>query len=326
MPAEPLPAHRVTGLVVGAYAASPAHQVWDAAAEEEFFAGIAAIPGVGTVELPWMGSIHPHDDAWLHAHFPRTLGAILTDIPFTMGRIAQRPGYGLASDDAEGRAAAVADVLRLRDEARRFDDAQGRQVVRAVELHSAPREGRGSARALAASLEEVAAAFEDVEVVIEHCDAMNPAFAPEKGFLSLADELDAIERSGTDVGISLNWARSVIETRDPQTAVEHAVQAAERGRLRGFIASGVADTESPFGYAWIDAHLPFAVGEPTPHGEPASLFAAAHVDAVYAAAGVPPWNGAKVGCADPAAAIGDRVTIVAEAVGVVADAVARHRS
>jgi hypothetical protein len=306
-----------TGLVVGAYAASPAHRRWDTAAEEEFFEQLAQIPDVGAFELPWLGSIHPHDDAWLHRHFPTALGAVVTDIPYTMGRIAGDPGYGLASVDEGGRERAVADVGRVRDGVRGLDDAQGRRVVGVVELHSAPRGVRGASDALAKSLTEIAGwDWDGADLVIEHCDAWREGQIPEKGFLSLDEELDAIERSGADLGVSLNWGRSVIEGRTPATAVAHARASAERGLLRGFMASGAAATPTDFGPAWIDAHLPFAPEPGLAHTTPGSLMTTSDVRDVLRAAGPLAWAGVKVGCAREDAPVAERVALVQEAVEV----------
>ncbi|WP_157008746.1 DUF4862 family protein [Agromyces laixinhei] len=308
---------RFAGLVVGAYAASPAHRSWDPVVESEFFEALAATAGVGALELPWSGSIHPHDDGWLHRRFPAALRAVVTDIPFTMGRIATAPEYGLASVEAGGRQAAVAEVRRLLDGVRAFDHAQARSVVGVVELHSAPKGSRGSADALARSLDEIAAwNWGDVELVLEHCDAWREGRAPEKGFLELTDELDAIERSGADIGVSLNWGRSVIEGRTTDTAVEHARLAAGRGLLKGFIASGVADTDTEFGPAWIDAHLPFAPSPQILHGTTGSLMTERAVADVVTAAGRLEWAGVKVGCARADAPLAERVALVAEAVAV----------
>lgn len=69
------------GFVVGAYAASPAHAAWNADAEDEFYRALDDAPEVAALELPWMGALHPHDDAWLHARFPQRMHAVLTDIP-----------------------------------------------------------------------------------------------------------------------------------------------------------------------------------------------------------------------------------------------------
>ncbi len=307
------------GMVVGAYAASPAHGRWDPRAEEEFFAGLVATPGVGALELPWLGSIHPHDGAWLRSHFPAELGAIITDIPHTMDQIGANPAYGLASVTPEGRRAAVENVARLRDDVRRFHDAQGRKAVGAVELHSAPRGAEGSRDALDRSLTEIASwEWGGVQLVIEHCDAWREGQAPEKGFLDLDTEMDAIARSGAPVGVSLNWGRSVIEGRSPDTAVEHARIARERGLLRGFIASGAADVDTVFGPAWIDAHLPFALTPTTtPHGLAGSLMTEERVTEVLRAAGQLDWRGVKVS-ARPGDSIADRVALVAESIALLA--------
>lgn len=305
------------GVVVGAYAASPAHAKWDPGAETAFFAGVAAIDGVSALELPWTGSIHPHDDAWLHANFPSGLRAVITDIPFTMGRVGANPDFGLASLDAEGRQAALREVAVLRDGVAAFNAAQGREVVGVVELHSAPRGTRGAVGPFAESLAEIAGwDWGSTDLVIEHCDAHSTDHAPEKGFLTLSDELDAIDESGADVGITLNWARSVIETRDILTASEHARSSAARGRLRGVIASGVSPVKTKFGYPWIDAHLPFAVTDETPSGEPTSLMTPELVGQWWRASGGDCWAGVKVG-AVAGKSLEQRLALVAESVAVV---------
>ena len=54
-------------------------------------------------------------------------------------------------------------------------------------------------------------------IIVEHCDAAT-AYPPSKGFLSFEEELqsvkDANQNLGADViGVSVNWARSVLEVR-----------------------------------------------------------------------------------------------------------------
>lgn len=312
------------GMVVGAYAASPAHRDWDPAAERTFYDGLAAVSGIGALELPWMGGIHPHDPDWLRTNFPLRFGAVVTDIPHTVSRLAADVTYGLASGDPDGRRRAMADAARMRDDIRRLNDAQARRVVGAVELHTAPRGTAGSPDALAASLTEIAGRdWDGAQLVIEHCDTWHPDRMPEKGFLDLGVEIAAIERSGAAVGISLNWGRSVIEGRSAATAVDHARAAAERGVLRGFIASGVADVETAFGPAWIDAHLPFAASAATPRGTPGSLMTAQHVADVFAVAGDLDWIGVKVGVAAPCS-VADRLAVVIESLGVI-DRIRPHR-
>ena len=307
------------GMVVGAYAASPAHREWEPAAEHAFYEGLAAVPSIGALELPWMGAIHPHDPSWLSANLPSRFGAVVTDIPHTMSRLAADPAYGLASVDADGRHAALVDVARMRNDIRGLNETQARRVVGAVELHTAPRGTAGSPDALAASLTEIAGwDWDAAQLVIEHCDTWHPDRMPEKGFLDLGVEIDAIEYSGAAVGISLNWGRSVIEGRSATVAVDHARAAAEQGVLRGFIASGVADVETAFGSAWIDAHLPFAASAATPRGTPGSLMTAQHVADVFAVAGDLDWIGVKVGVAAPCS-VADRLAVVIEGLGVLTE-------
>jgi hypothetical protein len=87
-------------------------------------------------------------------------------------------------------------------------------AVVAVELHSAPTRGpagvSSSVASFRVSLGELSGwDWHGAALVVEHCDAWNADHAPAKGFLSLQDELAAIE--GMPVGISINWARSVRE-------------------------------------------------------------------------------------------------------------------
>lgn len=304
----------VPGYVVGAYAASRAHASWNEAEEERLFALLEADPRVGALELPWIDGLHPHDEAWLLRHYPRRFGAVLTSIPGLMRRLARDPAFGLASTDGAGRTAAVAEALRMRDAARRFADAQGRAVVRVVELHAGPRADRGSSSALARSLDELAREeWDGVALVIEHCDAAVSAQPVEKGFLSLEAELAALADAPAEWGVSLNWGRSAIELRNPDAVVEHARLATATGRLRGVMLSGTAAVATPFGPAWADAHLPFRRGDEHPHGEPLSLLTDDRAAAFVEAAPGAEWWGVKVGCADDGAALATRMAIVGEA-------------
>lgn len=310
------------GFVVGAYAASPAHRVWDETAELDFYSALENIRDIGALELPWMGSIHPHNPSWLARHLPTRFGAVITDVPHVMGRLAQDSFYGLASSSEEGRSAALADALRMRDDIDAFNNATGRKVVGAVELHSAPQVQGGAADALKRSLAELSSwDWSGAQLVIEHCDAWRDTHAPEKGFLELSEEVAAIENSGTGVGVALNWGRSVIEGRSVTTAVEHARMAREHGLLRGFIASGVSAEETDFGYAWIDAHLPFAPSSITPSGIRSSLMTVANIARVLNEADGVDWLGVKVGSLTHAT-MAQRVAVVQEAVAALSLALA----
>lgn len=303
------------GLIVGAYAASPAHAVWDPAFEGEFFAGLDGLSGIRGLELPWLGSVHPHDDAWLLDNVPRRFENVVTDIGATVGVLSHDRGFGLASNDPDGRSAAIAMARRLCDDVRRIVDGVGPASVLAVELHSAPLAHSGSADALAASLAEVASwDWAGTTLVVEHCDAEVAGQLPEKGYLSLEAELRAIRLSGADIGVSLNWGRSVIELRDAQRVVEHIDAVVDAGVLRGLIFSGAAATACAFGPAWIDAHLPPAPSAHFPSGERASLLTFDHVREGIGRAGPIDWLGFKFGVRPESAGVEERIAMVASAV------------
>lgn len=309
-----------TGVFVGAYAASPAHSAWDARLESEFFDGLDAVPELRGVELPWMGALHPHDDAWLLRSFPRRFDAVLTSIPGTMKRLGTTPLYGLASRDADGRAAALAEAGRIRDAVRRLNDAVGRRAVTAVELHSAPSAGRGDVASLAASIAELSAdadTWDGATIAIEHCDAFVPSHQPEKGFLDLTDELAAIADRPAWVGLSINWGRSAIELRDGELVTAHIRQAAASGRLRGLMLSGASAELSPFGGPWVDAHHPMTPSSSFPYGEPSSMLTEDLLRDAIAAAAAVDWLGFKFGWADREAPVEPRVDMIATAAAAV---------
>lgn len=291
-------------LIVSAYPLSPAFANWDPAVEDEVLHGLAAMPGVTTLEVPWIDGIHPHDSEWFLANVP-DVALALTPLPFVMRRLAT-PGYGIASPDDDGRAAAVADLRRVAEDVATITERSAARVA-AVELHTAPR-GAADADALARSLAEIAALdWSGARLVIEHCDAHVPGQTPEKGFLSLDGEISAIRSSGADVGLWMNWGRSAIELRDPDAVADQIAAAADSGLLDALVLSGASDREGPYGGPWIDAHHPFASIDP----ESASLLTDDRVHAAVRAAGEAPSRGLKVS-RHPAATTAAEVLRVAE--------------
>ncbi|WP_460775778.1 DUF4862 family protein [Microbacterium sp. GXF7504] len=275
-------------LTVSGYVASPAHAAWDPAFDAALLPALAALPDVAGLELPWLGGVHPHDDAWFLAHVPAGRMTV-TALPFTMQRAAVERGYGLASPDAAGRAAALADARRLAADVRTLQTASAADVE-VVVVHSAPR-GGGDADAFAASLAELAGLdWSGAELVVEHCDAEVPGQPFEKGFLPVEAELAAIERTGAPIGMWLNWGRSAVELRDVDAVTAQIAAVAASGRLRGLALSGAAAVDGPYGRAWADAHVPLLDADPVS----GSLLDAAALDAVIRAAGAVPWIGVKV--------------------------------
>lgn len=269
----------MTPVLISAYAASPAHRDWDPALEHELFTSLCALPDVAGLEVPWLGKLHPHDDAWFFAAVPAGAELAVTALPFVMGRLAVAPGYGLASIDDDGRSAALDDLAALAADVRRID-AETPATVTTVMLHTAPR-GGGDFDALSRSLERAAEwDWAGARLVVEHCDAAVPGQMPEKGFLPLGDEIAAIRSAGVSVGVWLNWGRSVIETRDHELVAEQIAYASASGLLRGLTLSGASAVDGTYGPAWADAHLPLSEIDPGAHslldeGRAARAFAAA---------------------------------------------------
>lgn len=274
-------------ILVSAYPVSPAHSAWDPQLEAELLPAICALPGVAGLEVPWMGGIHPHDEAWFLAHVPAVPLAV-TAIPHVMARVGEDARYGIASADDEGRRAALADLDAVRQGVARIQ-AESAASVAVVMLHTAPQRA-GDSAALVRSLDEISSHdWHGARLVIEHCDAFVEGQSFAKGFLALDDEIAAIRRSAVPVELWLNWGRSVIELRDADAVTAQIAHAAASGLLAGLAFSGAAATESPYGPAWVDAHLPLASTFP----ESRSLLDDAHVAAALAAAGEVPWLGIK---------------------------------
>jgi hypothetical protein len=281
--------------------------------QEEFFALLAANPDVTGLEVPWSEGLSEFGADWLAAQLPEHWTVVVTSIPGTMAAIARDRAYGLASSDVAGAASALGATARLRNDVHRLNAARGARVVRAVELHSAPRrrESPSSADAFRASLEEVAGwDWDGAELLVEHVDAERSTHAPSKGFLGLDEEIAAT--AGLPVGIVINWARSAIELRDPDRAVEHIKAAAAAGVLRGLILSGVSARE------WEDEHARFA-DSAIGLGDPASLLTRERAAAAIAAAGAVPYLGLKMGWRGAPDGAEPRATMIAQALGLIAE-------
>lgn len=317
-----------SGIIVGAYASSPTAQGWDPVVESSYFAGLAEVAGIRGLELPWLGSLHPHDEPWLVATLPPRWQVVLTSVGYTVAAVARDPRHGLASDDAGGRCAAVANVAEMLAGVRRLNDSAGHAVVTAVELQAGPGPHPGSAAsatALATSLAEIGAwDWEGAAVLLEHCDARVPGQAHAKGFLPLADEIAAIRASGVPVGIALNWGRSAIELRSATRVLDHLRAARDADLLGAVMFSGAADRPSAYGDAWADAHLPFApqpgAADHEAYAEPASMLTVALARSALAEAGGLLYSGIKFAWRPAAASVEGRVEMIRRSVALLTEA------
>ncbi|QYF74526.1 DUF4862 family protein [Cryobacterium sp. PAMC25264] len=294
------------------------------AVESSYLGGLAEIAGIRGLELPWLGSLHPHDEPGLLAALPARWQVVLTSVGYTVAAVARDPRHGLASEDAEGRRAAVANVAAMLAGARRLNDSAGNAVVIAIELQAGPGPhptSSAGADALAASLAEIGAwEWEGAAVLLEHCDARVPGQSHAKGFLPLGDEIAAIRMSGVDAGVVVNWGRSAIELRSSSRVLEHVQAARDAGVLRGLMFSGVADRPSAYGEAWADAHLPFSpypgAADPAAYTEPASLLTVPLAHSALTEAGGLLYSGIKFAWRPADASVGGRVEMIRRSVGL----------
>lgn len=74
---------------VGAYAASPNTTAWDPELEARYYARLRALPNIKGLEHPFLGTLHPHDDAWFVRHIDPNWRFVLTCIPGFVAAIAK---------------------------------------------------------------------------------------------------------------------------------------------------------------------------------------------------------------------------------------------
>lgn len=284
-------------LIVGAYPAQPDE------GRERFYRELGALSAIRGLELPYgpFGGTPWPDGA------PDGWSAVVTSIPGTMQRLGRQPAFGLASPDAAGRREALEFASGIREFVLRLEDAG--HAVEAVELHSAPYPGASAPR-FRESLEEILGwEWGSTRLLVEHCDAPRAGGRPEKGFLTFPEEVEVLRSlqagAGAQVGMVINWARSVIETRNPDTAAEHIAQARAAGVLAGVMFSGCSPVETEFGYPWIDAHLPPVEVDGAPS---TSLLDRGHLADCLAAAGPVPLLGFKIGLAGKGLTVVQRVS------------------
>lgn len=254
-------AHASLPLVVGAYASSTSLSSRD---ERALYQATMAAPRVAGLEFPFFPGRSANGLPELLRGTTSSRFSVMTLVGATVAAVAADPRYGLASTDHDGRARALADVRAALTEVDRSNELLSVTSINAIELHSAPRSWEGSSKAaFASSLDEISSwRWGDTQLLVEHCDAGKPPRPFSKGFLSLEDEVDAIEsvfgRASSASGIVVNWGRSAIEGMSAQTPVDHLEFLRARGLLRGIVFSGVASEHTPGAAAWADVHLPVA--------------------------------------------------------------------
>jgi len=251
--------------IVGAYATSPVLFDWDKSLANKYMSAIKSLPNVRGLEHDFWGNLHKFDDSWFLESIDKSWDFVITCIPGTMSEMKNNPKFGLASDSINGRERALNYTKKANLAMKKLNNFLGRNATISVNLHTAPdRSKKGvssSKEALIESLSEIQTwDWEGSQLVIEHCDAYNYVDKPEKGFLTLNEEIEAINlvnknSSDNNYGITINWGRSAIEARDTYGPIEHVKFARRHGLLKGLIFSGCSDRACSHGI-WKDTHMP----------------------------------------------------------------------
>lgn len=279
--------------IVGAYATSPNLFKWEEDSEKQYFNELKKLLSVRGLELPfWGDGLHPYDDKWLLENIEPSWVNVLTCVPGTMKSLENDSNFGLASKSEKSRRNAVQFYERALAAVRQLNDHLGKEAILAVHITSSPsnssKNETGSSEKFLDSLLEIASwDWCGARVVVEHCDAYTEGFIPQKGFLSLKYEIETIieanKKTGLNAGITLNWARSVIEKRDVGGAVEHIREVSKAGLLKGMMFSGVTDKHDNIYGQWADTHMPPAKAYDMVFYEEDSLMTSENIEATLMA-------------------------------------------
>lgn len=253
---------------VGAYASSPNVVSWDPELESRYYQALKRMPNVKGLEHPFTGALHPQDDEWFLKNIKPEWKFLFTCVPGIMAALGNNPKFGIASDDEAGRQEALAFMQKACAAIGKLNQHLGREAVQAIQIQTAPNRSKasGSAQALEQSLLTMLEwDWHGAQLVIEHCDTLVEGQTPAKGFLTIEDEIAVIEsvnaKQSTNMGIVVNWGRSVIETRNVEGAIEHINLLKQHNLLAGLMFSGVSDQNTEYGQ-WKDSHMP-----PAPNAE-----------------------------------------------------------
>ena len=315
------------GYFVGAYASSPNVTGWDPQLEASYYQQLNQLPQLQGLEHPFLGQLHPYDNDWFLAHINPDWDYVFTCIPGIMSALAQNPQFGIASCHESGRALAIDFLKQACDAIGQLNQHLGRQAVKAIQIQSAPSQGRAnsSVDALMLSLATLKSwNWHGATLMLEHCDCYIEGQSGSKGFLSLSQEIEAIktvnrQHAVNPIAMTINWGRSVLEMRHAEGAIAHIQQAKQAGLLKGLMFSGISGEITEYG-AWQDTHMPPApIGELS--GAPGSLMTQAQIQACLTAADVQSLDyvGIKLGIRPFDASIATRIAYNQDAIAMLAN-------
>jgi hypothetical protein len=246
---------------ISPYTASPTfHSNWDAVKESGYFQALSEEISIIGIEQPFLEKSDKYPIKWMQQNVPEHWDILLTSLFSTMQELYKNTAFGIASLDETARKQAVKLVAGMHAYTQQLNDRFGRLLVKAIHLHTAP---SNKSSATNSSLDQLLFSMDEIsqwdwqgaQINIEHCDAPANNRQADKGFLSLADEISALQQF-PHWGMLLNWGRSAIETRSPAGPLDHIKKTIDANQLRGFIFSGcTANSMSEYGQ-WKDSHIP----------------------------------------------------------------------
>lgn len=286
--------------LVGPYAAL-SHGL-DEAGKDTIYGALRESALVSGFEIPFRAPWTAEDVARAARRVGPDRDVVITTMPGLVARAWKDAQFGPASADSEGRNASVRFFKEAWRAAMLLGEVIGPDRVKGVTIASAPRAGAGissASRFLGESLDAMLAwSWGATRVIVEHCDALTPRHPTAKGFLPLEDEVLAAVAANRSLpgstGITINWGRSVIETRDPGQVPGQVRTAAESGALFCLMFSGSSDTETEYGAPWADSHLPPADDDVVTHGAGSLLTRAAMTRSISELALAEPAGGGPV--------------------------------
>lgn len=271
--------------IIGAYASAPTIEIDNRDAESKFYEELtASIPNIKGLEIPFWGEdVHIYGLEFLLSYIRPHWDNVLTCIPGSVTALKTDRHFGIASTNDLARREAVKMHKRANEVVQQVCDHFGRKAIMAVHLATAPGcPAPGVSRSidsLQRSMDEILSwDWNGARLVIEHCDTAIGECPPQKGFMSIEEEISVLNflKSEYNVGITLNWGRSAIEGKSPDQVIEHIKVATANNLLSGFIFSGTAIDDKKYG-SWTDSHMPFAPAFNSKFHEEHSLLTPTHV-------------------------------------------------
>jgi len=271
--------HSSPKYIVGAYATAPSLALDDITLETEYYSEMTSrLSNLRGLEIPFFGEeVHAFGSDYLINLIQPSWENILTCIPASFYSLKKNKTFGLASDDNEGRAAAINVHKKANNMVKKINDHFGCHVIIATSIATAPSyplDGvSSSSESLKRSLDELFMwNWDNSKLLIEHCDTSNDQGQYVKGFMPIDEEISILEEYSDQyrTGFVINWARSAIEGRDVVTPVKHIQMLANKKLLSGIVFSGTSSQDGGYG-VWQDNHMPFAKAFNIKHYESNSL-------------------------------------------------------